>query len=150
MKKFLSLAAATIALASSQAANAQSFLSPGTYTYSGTVTVQKDSIPLNCSLTADIINTSGVLTVDNIALTGGFLGLCASVTLLNQPYNASYSAPNAVIYGFHPRAATNSTECLGDLDLVYTGSDTFTINDTIPKLSGSNDCLITNGTISYP
>lgn len=152
MKKLLCLAAATCALSMAQAANAQSFLTPGTYTYSGVVTVQKDSIALNCNLTADITNTSGSLTVDNIALTGGLFGLCASVTLLNQPYNASFSAPNLVIDDFHPRAATNSTECEGDLTLVQTspGGDEFTINQTIPKLSGSNDCVLSNGTISYP
>lgn len=153
MKKFLSLTAAAIALTASQSANAQTFLTPGgPYTYSGVVDVQKDSIPLTCNFTADITNTAGVLTVDNISLTGGLFGLCSSVTLLNQPYNAVFSAPNLVIQGFHPRAATNGTECFGDLDLVQTapGSDTFTINDVIPRISGSNDCVISNGTISYP
>lgn len=157
MKKLLSLAAATIALAASQAANAQTFLTPGgPYTYSGSVDVTKDSITLNCTLTADITNSGTVgspnLSVDNIALSGGFLGLCASVTFLNQPYSASFTAPDLTINSVHARAATNATECLGDLDLVQTapGSDTFDVNDILPKLSGSNDCRIDNGSISYP
>ncbi len=150
MKKSISLTALAVALALPQVANAQAFTSPGTYTYSGTVTVQKDSIPLNCDLTVDITNTSGALTVDNIALSGGLFGLCASITLLNQPYNANFSTPNLVVEDFNPRAATNSTECFGDLDLLQTATDTFTINDTIPKTSGSNDCVLSNGTISYP
>jgi len=157
MKKFLSLAVATIALTASQAANAQTFLTPGgPYTYSGSVDVTKDSITLNCTLTADITNNGTVgspaLEVDNITLSGGFLGLCASVTFLNQAYNASFSAPNLTIHNVHARAATNGTECFGDLDLVQTGtgSDTFDVNDILPKLSGSNDCRIDNGSISYP
>lgn len=161
MNKFLTMAAATIALTASQAANAQSFLTPGsppttpvTYTYSGVVDVQKDSILLSCSLTADIENTNGVLKAKNIALSGGFLGLCASVTFLYQPYSASWNSTTGVLTlaGFHPRAATNSTECHGDLDLVQdsVNPDRFYINATVPKISGSNDCQITNGDISYP
>jgi hypothetical protein len=152
MKKFLSIAAAAMAMTSVQAANAQAFLTPGTYTYSGSVTVQKDSIALNCTLTADITNTSGVLTVSNISLSGGLFGLCASVTMLNQPYNATYSSPTLTILGFHPRAATNSTECYGDVELVQVPgtTDDFTINSVIPKISGSNDCVLSNGYISYP
>ena len=155
MKKFISLAAATIALAASQAANAQTFLTPGgPYTYSGSVDVTKDSITLNCTLTADITNNGTAtvpdLEVDNIALSGGFLGLCASVTFLNQPYTADFSAPDLTINSVHARAATNSTECLGDLDLVQIATDTFEVNDILPKLSGMNDCRIDNGSISYP
>lgn len=157
MKKFLTLAAATIALTTAQAANAQTFLTPGgPYTYSGSVDVTKDSITLNCTLTADITNNGTVgtpdLEVDNIALSGGFLGLCASVTFLNQPYAATFSAPDLTIIDVHARAATNGTECKGDLDLVQSApnSDTFDVNDILPKLSGSNDCRIDNGSISYP
>jgi hypothetical protein len=153
MKKFICLAAATVALVASQAANAQTFLSPGgPYTYSGAVDVTKDSITLNCTLSADITNSAGALSVDNITLTGGFLGLCASVTFLSQPYSATFSAPNLTLHNVHARAATNGTECFGDLVLVQTGtgSDTFTVNAILPKLSGANDCRIDNGSISYP
>ena len=168
MKRFLSIAAASLALVAAQSASAQSFTTTlnTTFTYDGmSVLVQKGGGPvLTCTLSIDIINDGTTIEASNPVLTG-FGGACDTVDFLNAPWTVTSLGANLWRVGTAGTAdeifvdtTITPGDCKGDLVLEYLGGDAFLIDtgfttpprSTIPEdVVGSGDCKV-DGVIDNP
>jgi hypothetical protein len=167
MKKLVSTAVAALALVSAGSASAQTFAStPGSYTFSGSsVKVQKGNGPvLTCTMSIDIINTSGTITADNPVLTGNF-GFCDTVVLMGQAWPVSSSGPtytvgDAITDPVYADTTITPGDCQGVIPADYSalgttedltidfGFPTSPIASTMPQVSSGGPCKI-DGTISW-
>ncbi|HSX54990.1 MAG TPA: hypothetical protein VLG14_06815 [Sphingomonas sp.] len=166
MKRFLGIAAASLALISAQHAAAQSFTTAPVntaVTYDGTVIVQKGlGIPLTCTLSIDIENTGSGYEAKNPSLTGSG-GACNTVVFMNAPWPVVNTSGNlwqvGVTGGGSDEIFVDTTitagDCKGHLVLEYTGTDEFTLEtgfstpSTIPQDVSGGDCKI-DGIIDNP
>jgi hypothetical protein len=160
MRKLLSATVATMAIVSANAASAQTFTTtPGTYTFSGlAVDVQKGNGPqLTCSLSIDIVNSGGTITATNPSMTGGLLGLCASVVFQGAPWTVTNPSPNVWrVNGIYVDTTITPGDCQGHLDAVWSPGENLTLDtgfstaSTLPEVdAGTGHCKI-RGVISWP
>lgn len=145
-KTFCIGAVASIALAGG--ASAQTFSPEGAHTLSGAVTVSK-GITLNCTMSGTGNVSSGDATVTGLALSGGSLGLCGSISFSGLPYAVTSSSTNSITI-VDVRAVGITGNCRGNLTGSFNQSNgqiTFT-NATIPSdPPGGTPCVI-DGTVS--
>ncbi|WP_444946404.1 hypothetical protein ACJJIP_05960 [Microbulbifer sp. VTAC004] len=150
MKKILT--AASICLVSigvTSLANAETWSPPGAIALAnvGTLTVKK-GISLNCTLSGSVNSTGADASVGSLALSGGFLNMCNSVSFNNLPYDLIGNANNTVTLKNVAVAAVTGN-CAGDLTGSFdqsTGRITFN-NAQIPSVGSGSACVI-NGVVS--
>tara|TARA_B100000749_G_scaffold279825_1_gene273727 strand:- start:780 stop:1220 length:441 start_codon:yes stop_codon:yes gene_type:complete len=146
MKGIVSLAAgvALCALAPN-AANAQSTVS----TITGTVTVQKGSGPeLDCTATIGLDGATPATSsnVTSISLSGGFLGLCATVQFPNTPHSITQGGGTFTVNDVYADTTFTPGDCEGDIAGTISGG-TVSVNASLPQVSSGGACTIV-GTLS--
>ena len=146
MKGIVSLAAgvALCALAPN-AANAQSTVS----TITGTVTVQKGSGPeLDCTATIGLDGATPATSsnVTSISLSGGFLGLCATVQFPNTPHSITQGGGTFTVNDVYADTTFTPCDCEGDIAGTISGG-TVSVNASLPQVSSGGACTIV-GTLS--
>lgn len=127
-------------------ASAQTFSPTGSFTLANTggqITVQK-GITLSCNLSGGgSVDAAGNASVTSLALSGGTLNICGSISFTGTPYVVSGVSPSTVtINGMVVTAITGN--CAGNLTGSYnqsTGILTFT-GATLPSTSGGSPCTI--------
>ena len=119
-------------------------------TISGTVTVQKGTGPLlTCTATAGLDGSSPSTStqVTSLSLTGGFLGLCATVQFPNVPHNITQGGGVFQVDDVYADTTITAGDCFGDLTGTISGG-VVTINDILEEVDlGTGDCSI-DGSLS--
>ncbi|USD20265.1 hypothetical protein [Microbulbifer variabilis] len=150
MKKILT--AASICLASfgiAGLANAETWSPPGAIALAsdGNLEVEK-GILLQCKLSGSVDSTGADASVGSLALSGGFLNICGTISFSGLPYALVGHANNTVTLK-NVNVAAVSGNCAGDLNGSFdqsTGKITF--NDAqIPSTGSGSPCVI-NGVVS--
>ena len=139
MKKFALMAAgAALCALAPTVAMAQSS------TISGSVDVQKGSGPaLTCNATVTLNGPTPATStqVTGFTLTGGFLGLCASVQFPNTPHTVTQGGGSFVVNDLYADTTFTPGDCAGDLAGTLSGG-VVTVNAVLPEVTGGGDCTV--------
>ena len=160
MKKIVMAFMASASLFAAQTANATTYTPAGTWTFSGTVQVQKGSGPvLNCAATVVVTvpnaapdahgsASHGHSATANVSLAMGDLG-CITVGITSNPHtvSATGSGTGAQVTIANVYADTTITpgDCAGNLTATFANGtpDTLTVATTLPAVTpGTGDCTI--------
>ena len=143
MRGFALLAAGAALCALPVSAMAQSS------TISGSVQVQKGSGPLlTCTATVDLDGPTPETStqVTGFTLTGGFLGLCATVQFPNTPHTITQGGGSFVVDDVYADTTFTPGDCEGDLAGTVS-SGVVTVNAVLPEVTSGGDCTVV-GTLS--
>jgi hypothetical protein len=114
-------------------------------TISGTVTVQKGNGPqLTCTATAGLNGStpSTSTQVTSLSLTGGFLGLCATVQFPSVPHSITQGGGAFQVNDVFADTTFTAGDCRGDLTGTISGG-VVTVNDILEEVDpGTGDCTI--------
>lgn len=142
-KTVLMAAAAAFCALAPAAAMAQSSVT-------GTVDVQKGSGPLlTCAATIGLNGSSPSTStqVTSITLTGGTLGLCATVQFPNVPHSITQGGGAFQVNNVFADTTITAGDCQGNLTGTISGG-VITINDILEEVDpGTGDCTI-DGSVS--
>lgn len=161
MKKAILTLMSSVALLGAQTAAAtEAYIAPAApWSFSGTVNVNK-GIALTCNVTVDLSgpddasDTSPPFSHTDVAnlsaditLSGGFLGLCASVSVDPVPAgNISYAGGTFTLHDVFVQTIT-SGDCQGDLVGTWNGgAQTLSVSGSLPPATGGNACTM-SGTL---
>ena len=147
MKKFALLVASSIALLSTQTANAQTYSpAPGTWTWAGNVQVQKGTGPLlTCRLTVTA-NVTATSATASATLGAGDIR-CLTVSFTGAPYAVTWSAgpPETVtLNGVFVNTSITPGNCAGNVTANFndTTNDALVVNTSIPQVTSGGACTI--------
>ncbi|MDZ3833383.1 MAG: hypothetical protein U0S50_16445 [Sphingopyxis sp.] len=119
-------------------------------TVSGTVTVQKGTGPLlTCTATIGLNGSSPSTStqVTSMSLTGGTLGLCATVQFPNVPHSITQGGGAFQVNDVFADTTITAGDCRGNLTGTISGG-VITINDILEEVdAGTGDCTI-DGSVS--
>lgn len=165
MKKIVTAIMASASLFSAQSAYATTYAPAGTWTFQGTVTVQKGAGPiLNCLATATFVVPEAAPDVHGAfshghSLTGpttlsigpGDAG-CATIQIVSNPHNSSSTtSPTGqdpvVIDDVDVDTTITPGDCFGDLNATvvpdYLGGPGLEVDTILPEVGmGTGDCTI--------
>lgn len=115
-------------------------------TISGTVTVQKGTGPqLTCTATATLDGSSPSTSteVTGFTLTGGFLGLCATVQFPNTPHSITHGPGSAfTVNNVYADTTFTPGDCEGNLTGTLSGG-VVSVNAVLDEVDpGTGDCTV--------
>lgn len=150
MNKLVTLFVSSLMLVGAHTANATTYSPTGTWIFEGTADVYK-GINLTCDVTLTV-NASATSATATMTLAGGFLGLCSTIGFPSghgaYPYTVTYNGSTSTVTLKDVYVDTiTAGDCFDDINAIWNGNDTISINDTVSAVSGA-DCIISNGFLS--
>ncbi|PZT91716.1 MAG: hypothetical protein DI637_01605 [Citromicrobium sp.] len=119
MFKKIGIATGALAMVAAPAAFADTYTPASTSTFSGPVTVQKDGLQYNCTLTVNVDATAGSSASATASLSGGFpCGLIA----VNGTGTVFYNGTNLRISGLELDPPISSGVCNGPIKANWGGN----------------------------
>ncbi|WP_374406840.1 hypothetical protein [Pelagerythrobacter sp.] len=119
MLKKLGIAVGAVGLCAAPAAMADTYTPASTSTFSGPVTVQKDGLAYNCTLTVNVDATAGSSASVTGSLSGAFP---CSLIAVNGTGTAFYNGTNLTISGLVIDPPISSGTCTGPIRTVWGGN----------------------------